>query len=62
VFLLDEDSVAERLARLDDLTRGALTWDESSGMRQVYAPRLEEVDGWRVLRSLYDRDMKAVAA
>jgi hypothetical protein len=62
VFLLDEDSVAERLARLDDLTQGALTWDESSGMRQIYAPKLESVDGWAALKALYARDMKAVAA
>lgn len=62
VFLLDEDSVAERLARLDDLTRGALTWDESSGMRQVYAPKLDSVDGWAALKGLYVRDMRAVAA
>lgn len=62
VFLLDEESVAERLARLDDLTAGALNWDESSGMRQVYAPRLEDTDGWRALRALYQRDMKGLAA
>ena len=62
VFLLDEDSVAEQLARLDELTRGALTWDESSGMRQIYAPKLESLDGWAILKSLYARDMKAVAA
>lgn len=62
VFLLDEDSVAERLSRLDDLTHGALTWDESSGMRQIYAHKLEDLDGWTVLKNLYARDMTSVAA
>jgi hypothetical protein len=62
VFLLDEDSVAERLTRLDDLTGGALAWDESSGMRQIYATRPEAVDGWAALHGRYERDMSAVAA
>lgn len=62
VFLLDEESVAERLARLDDLTHGALAWDESSGMRQIYAPKLDSLDGWEALRGLYRRDMKGLAA
>lgn len=61
VFLLDEDSVAERLSRLESLTQGALTWDESSGMRQIYAPRLDALDGWGVLKNLYERDMISVA-
>ncbi len=37
VFMLDEESVADRLAGLADLTKGAIRWDESTGMRQVYA-------------------------
>ena len=61
VFLLDEDSVAERLSRMEALTSGALTWDESSGMRQIYAPRLDEIDVYGQLSNLYDRDMRLVA-
>ena len=61
VFLLDEDSVAERLARLEALTDAALTWDESSGMRQIYAQRLEEIDPYVVLGTLYRRDMRLAA-
>lgn len=61
VFLLDEDSVAERLARLEGLTGSALTWDESSGMRQIYAPRLDEIDTLAILVDLYDRDMRLAA-
>jgi hypothetical protein len=62
VFLLDEDAVAERLARLESLTDGALRWDESSGMRQLYAPGLEGLDGPSFLRGMYERDMQGLAA
>jgi Protein of unknown function (DUF4007) len=62
VFLLDEEAVAERLVRLDALTDGALRWDESSGMRQLYAHQLDRVDPWAMLRSMYARDLGALAA
>ena len=61
VFLMDEDSVAERLSRLEALTDAALTWDESSGMRQIYAPRLDDIDAYQRLEHLYNRDMRLAA-
>ncbi len=36
VFKLDEDSVAERLFVLNDITRGALSWTDTAGLRQVH--------------------------
>lgn len=60
-FLMDEDAVAERLARLDQLTGSKLIWDESSGMRQIYAPGLSDIAPWDVLKSLYRRDMRIAA-
>ena len=36
VFKLDEDSIAERLFILEDLTRGALSWTDTAGLRQVH--------------------------
>lgn len=36
VFKLDEDSVAERLLRLEDLTRKELSWTDTAGLRQVH--------------------------
>lgn len=36
VFKLNEDSVAERLAALGGKTKGALTWTDSAGLRQVH--------------------------
>jgi hypothetical protein len=36
VFKLDEDSVAERLFRLEELTRRELSWTGTAGLRQVH--------------------------
>jgi hypothetical protein len=62
VFLLDEESVAERLATAADLTRDAIRWDESTGMRQVYAYDLNAVDSFDLIRAMYHRSSKALAA
>ncbi len=35
VFKLDENAVAERLVRLDEVTKGRFRWSESAGIRQV---------------------------
>ncbi|MDG6079019.1 DUF4007 family protein [Erythrobacter litoralis] len=54
VFLLDEDSLVERLERIEDFTGGMLSWDEGGGLRQV-TRRLafDKVDPLRLLVSLY---------
>ena len=62
VFLLDEDSVAERLASAADLTNGAIRWDESTGMRQVYAHDLHATMTLDLLRRMYRPTLKARAA
>jgi hypothetical protein len=62
VFLLDEESVAERLASAADLTRGAIRWDESTGMRQVYAHDIRRVESFGLLRAMYQRTRKALVA
>lgn len=36
VFRLDENSIADRLERLDGLTKGKLAYTETAGLRQVY--------------------------
>jgi hypothetical protein len=36
VFKLDEDSVAERLLNLEALTKSALSWTDTAGLRQVH--------------------------
>ena len=62
IFLLDEESVAERLVSAAGLTAGAIRWDESTGMRQVYAHDLRRVDPIGLLRSMYRSTQKADAA
>jgi hypothetical protein len=53
VFLLDEQTVADRLARLSDVTGGAVRWDESTGMRQVYAADVMSLDPMTFVYPLY---------
>jgi hypothetical protein len=36
VFKLDENSIAVRLEELESLTNGALIYDETAGLKQVY--------------------------
>ena len=62
VFLLDEESVAERLANLAELTRGAIQWDESSGLRQIYAQDLPSISPLDDVRRLYKSALHSRAA
>lgn len=61
VFLLDDEAVAERLLRIERLTRGALRWDESSGLRQVYALDLWAPVLTDLLRGMYEAISEKVA-
>lgn len=62
VFVLDEESVAERLANMADLTDGAIRWDESTGLRQVYARDIASVDPLEKVRGLFRTALHARAA
>jgi hypothetical protein len=62
VFLMDEEAVAGRLARLDRISSEKLRWDESSGMRQLYMHDAGSVDRWDILREMYKQDLRAIAA
>lgn len=62
VFLLDEEAVADRLARLESLSQEGLRWDESSGMRQLYMHDVSKLNRLDILREMYLRDMRAIAA
>ncbi|WP_422402995.1 DUF4007 family protein [Pseudomonas sp. GZD-209] len=46
VFKLDENSIAERLIALDELTEGHMAWTETAGMRQVFKQSSSIID-WR---------------
>ena len=55
VFKLDEDSVAERLMALSDLTDGYLAWTDTAGLRQVHKQSGDSAE-WRreLIRKAYD--------
>ena len=56
-FLLDEDSLAQYLDRLDNLTVGAMRYDETAGVKQVYRDR--QVDQVELLHSYYENNSSA---
>ena len=59
-FLLDDESIAERLEHLERVTRGALAWDESTGLRQVSARvPVATIDALALIEPLFDRRMAA---
>ncbi len=55
VFKLDENSVGERVVGIEEITKGAMIWSDSSGIRQLnrssesFPPRLKE----RLLEASY---------
>ena len=51
IFKLDEDSVVGYLEELENLTDGALRYDETAGLKQVY--REKKVDKIGLLRNYY---------
>jgi hypothetical protein len=56
VFLMDEESLAERLERIGETTAGALAWDEGAGLRQVSTRvDLGSIKPMRLLADLYPR-------
>jgi hypothetical protein len=59
VFKLDEESVVDRLIRVGEITRGALSWSETAGLKQVM--RKKPLDEVAVLRRAY-RPVRSVAA
>lgn len=56
-FLLDEDPLVAYLDRLDNLTKGALRYDETAGVKQVYRER--QVDPMKLLDSYYQSNPSA---
>ena len=57
IFQLDEDALVEYLDRLDNLTKGALRYDETAGVKQVYRER--QVDSMKLLNSYYQTNPSA---
>lgn len=59
IFKLDEDSVLERLTRMDRVTDGALIWSDTAGLRQV--ARVRAPNEARLLERAYNVFKKAAA-
>ncbi len=55
IFKLDEDSVVGYLEELESLTDGALRYDETAGLKQVY--REKKVDKIELLRNYYRQSL-----
>lgn len=54
VFKLDEESIAQRLIKLSDFTRGKLEWTDSAGLRQVHRKSQSKEDLKNMIRQAYD--------
>ena len=63
VFLFDENDVADRLAGLDEVTKGALHWSETAGLKQVVRNTdLDSVLALSWIRSDYGTSRRKEAA
>lgn len=51
VFKLDENSVADRLSKIEEITHGAFVWADTAGIRQVQ--QMNEIDKFDVLKRAY---------
>lgn len=58
VFKLDENSIATRLEQLEPLTKGALIYDETAGLKQVY--RRKRVDKRIALDAHYQESLALI--
>ena len=54
VFLLDENSLVDRLGEMEELTKGAYRWSETAGLKQLIRERpLTDEDALRMLKEDY---------
>jgi len=51
VFKLDENGVADRILNLENLTKGALRWSDTAGMRQII--KIKEINPHVMLKAAY---------
>lgn len=51
VFKLDENGVADRILNLENLTKGALRWSDTAGMRQII--KVKEINPHVMLKAAY---------
>jgi hypothetical protein len=54
VFKLDEESIAQRLISISDVTKRKLEWTDSAGLRQVHRKDVSKEDIKTMIRRAYD--------
>lgn len=54
VFKLDEESIAQRLMALSEITGNKLAWTDSAGLKQVFRKDLSQDDIMNMVRHAYD--------
>ncbi|MEN3976130.1 DUF4007 family protein [Emcibacter sp. SYSU 3D8] len=59
IFKLDEESVLERMTRLDQVTDGALVWTDTAGLRQV--ARIRPPNESHLLEQAYNLERREAA-
>ncbi|HEX7997930.1 MAG TPA: DUF4007 family protein [Pyrinomonadaceae bacterium] len=59
IFKLDEDSLSDRLGRIETVTGGLYDYDETGGLKQVYKRSEEEIDPMELLKSYYRKSKAA---
>jgi hypothetical protein len=62
VFLLNEESLLERLSMVEEISRGHVAWSETAGLRQIFFrtdPR--EMDLVKLVSGAYSKRRRAAA-
>jgi hypothetical protein len=59
IFKLDEDSLSDRLERIETISDGLYGYDETAGLKQIYKRSEEELEPMELLKAYY-RKSKAV--
>lgn len=54
VFKLDENTVVMCLEKLEAITEGAMTYDDSAGLKQIY--RHKNLDSFELLKRVYEQN------
>lgn len=54
VFKLDENTMVMYLEKLESVTDGVLTYDDTAGLKQVYRSEKEKLDSLKLLKGVYE--------
>ena len=54
VFKLDENTTVMYLEKLESVTDGVLTYDDTAGLKQIYRSEKEKLDSLKLLKGVYE--------